>query len=418
MPNIIKTYQSIVNSTNFQKLNSTDKRVLLLATLLHKDSTSEAAFNSFCLAKKIGFYDSECEKVFSILQNINNIGKIANADKTERCIVLQGAFPRYSSDADVLIDRIAFNLKEGNSFDLAKLLYATKNFKGLDNVLKIVENRIKEMKANDFVLPQTNLATYLKYAKKMNIQGYDVMVVHASEIPDWYAFTHSCETAFAGNRTSGIDLKSSFKILETLDNINNDRVICTCFVSNQYFKNAPGGVGRFIFEVPNSTQHFALGRDINSMAKNITNMLIDHFKKTLSYTETHDSHVPFRKHGIKARKMVSTELKKIMNISDDEYIKRLNNIKTKLNGKKMNLENLNDIDPEFAKAYRTFLARDAHGDDGMYSNLMTSYKWNEVDVTRPKIIGILLNKEKDLDSEYVTEYIAYANEHGLPVIVP
>ena len=418
MPNIIKTYQSIVNSTKFQKLSSTDRRVLLLATLLHKDSTSETAFNSFCLAQKIGFSDSECEKVFSILQNINNIGKIANADKTEKCISSQGVFARYSSDADVLIDRIAFNLKEGNSFELAKLLYSTKRFDDLDNVLNIVEKRIKEMKANDFVLPQTNIATYLKYAKKMHIQGYDVMVVHASDIPDWYAFTHSCETAFAGNRTSGINLKSSFKILETLDNINNDRVICTCFVSNQYFNNAPGGVARFIFDVPNSTQHFALGRDINSKAKNIMDMLIDHFKKILSYTELNDSHRPFREHGIKARQMVSTELKRIMNISDDEYIKRLDNIKIKLNGQKMNLENLNDIDPEFAQAYRTFLARDAHGNDGMYNNLMTSEQWNEVDVTRPKIIGILLNKEKDLDSEYVTEYIAYANEHGLPVIVP
>ena len=147
-------------------------------------------------------------------------------------------------------------------------------------------------------------------------------------------------------------------------------------------------------------------------------MILDHFKETLSYTELKDSHRPFREHGIQARKMISTELKKIMNISDEEYIKHLDNIKIKLNGQKMNLENLNDIDPKFAQAYRTFLARDAHGSDGMYNNLMTSKQWNEVDVTRPKIIGVLLNNEKNLNSEYVTEYIAYASKQGLAVIVP
>ncbi len=53
------------------------------------------------------------------------------------------------SDAKQLqLDRIAFSLKENNTFEIAKLLYSTKEAEGLSRHLdKIIKNRIQEIKA-------------------------------------------------------------------------------------------------------------------------------------------------------------------------------------------------------------------------------------------------------------------------------
>ena len=60
-------------------------------------------------------------------------------------------------------DLMAFNLKEDNTFELAQMLYSTKEQPGLTRYFdKLLETRIQEIKSQDFVLPQTSANTYIK----------------------------------------------------------------------------------------------------------------------------------------------------------------------------------------------------------------------------------------------------------------
>ena len=95
-------------------------------------------------------------------------------------------------------DLMAFNLKEGNTFKLARMLYSKKDIEGLTRHLdKLLETRIQQIKSSDFVLPQTSADVIMENAQTQNINGYSVKVAKASDIDNFYAFIHTPEAAFA-----------------------------------------------------------------------------------------------------------------------------------------------------------------------------------------------------------------------------
>ena len=119
------------------------------------------------------------------------------------------------------------------------------------------------------------------------------------------------------------------------------------------------------------------------------------------------------------RTMVSDNLKEILygkeydaKVCDADYVKRLDRIKQELDGRPMTMENLEEIDPEFAAAYREFFfgeERELKSDKRLLNNV----HHNEVLVSNPRISAIYTDSLENLPEEYLQK----AQEENLPIVV-
>lgn len=179
----------------------------------------------------------------------------------------------------------------------------------------------------------------------------------------------------------------------------------------------------FIFEVANDKQYIGYGLDIGSMSKNIPDMLIEYLRPD-NKNDTEGSGVYRIKY--KQRTMISDNLKSklygVDYLSDDldivkkksidtDYVSRLDNIKQKLGNKTMTIEDLEQIDPEFAKTYNEFFSEDIN--QGYNKALLNKFHHNEVLVFNPKINAIFTDNISNIPEEYLIK----AQEENLPIII-
>ena len=416
--NMLKTAQSITKNSKFAKLSDSDKKVLTFATLLHNTDknfgdTTDSAFDAFFIAQKFGFSDNEAKKVYSIVQSSNLIEKFMATSKDKIVKEFRGV-ELSTTERKNVFERLAFDLKDGNNFELAQMLYSAKDKDGLTRYLdKMLDTKIKEIKSADFILPQTPAENYMQRAVLKQIsktdeqtkvtRNYNVKIVNSSDLDDLYAFIHTPECGFA---SISVSRNTKFANFEAFSNISDDKIICTSYVSKD--KICGAAKHGFIFDVPNDKQFVGMGHDIFSLCKNTNDMLTEYYDKNSMVMANKGRGIKY-----KHRTMISDNLKQILNISNEEYAKRLDNIKAKLGNKPMTLENLSEIDLDFANAYKEFLSRDNTGDKRISDALLRSDKWNEVLVSNPKISAIFT---RDLDN-IPEEYLKKAQEEGLPIIV-
>lgn len=421
--------QNMAKRPEFNKLNTEDKIVLMIAALLNNvdksiNSRMDTAFDAYFISQKFNLSDEAAQKLYSIIELSDAPERFMSTTKkaTRKMVGVQELVGQQREDT---FDLIAVKLKEGNSFELAKLLYASQYEQGFTrNFDKILGDRILQIKSNDFTLPQTSAETYQKFAKSRTITrenvNYSVKVVNAENIPDLHAFTHAPDVGYitGGSRDANFANFDFFKLA------NDDKIICTCYVSNDHYGPVKQFKNGFVFDVDNTKQYVGYGTDIWSIGKNIPDIVIEYFRdrgftsaknrgekfeqrayvseqlKSLLYPEDTSFSGKIRKW---ADNLFST--KQGLSKPDLQYIQRLENIKTQLGNKPFTIQNIETIDPEFAQAYKTFLNSDK-------SILVDSYH-NEVLVSNPKITAIFTS---DIDN-IPEEYLIKAQEEDLPIIV-
>lgn len=421
--------QNMAKRPEFNKLNKEDKTVLMLAALLNNvdksiNSRMDTAFDAYFISKKFNLSETAAQKLYSIVELSDAPERFMNTtkDATRKMIGIQELVGQQREDT---FDLIAVKLKEGNTFELAKLLYASQYEQGFTrNFDKILGDRILEIKANDFILPQTSAETYNKLAQSLTITRdntkYSVKVLNAEDIPDLYAFTHAPDVGFitGGSRDANFANFDFFKLA------NDDKIICTCYISNDHYGPVKQFNNGFIFDVDNTKQYVGYGTDIWSIGKNIPDIVIEYFRDR-GLTSAKNRGAKFEQ-----RAYISEQLKSILYPEDTsfsgkikkwidnlfstkqglskpdlQYIQRLENIKTQLGNKPFTIQNIETIDLEFAQAYRTFLVADN-------SILVDSYH-NEVLVSNPKITAIFTSDINNIPEEYLIK----AQEEDLPIIV-
>lgn len=421
--------QNMAKRPEFNKLNTEDKIVLMIAALLNNvdksiNSRMDTAFDAYFISQKFNLSDEAAQKLYSIIELSDAPERFMSTTKkaTRKMVGVQELVGQQREDT---FDLIAVKLKEGNTFELAKLLYASQYEQGFTrNFDKILGDRILQIKSNDFTLPQTSAETYQKFAKSRTITrenvNYSVKVVNAENIPDLHAFTHAPDVGYitGGSRDANFANFDFFKLA------NDDKIICTCYVSNDHYGPVKQFKNGFVFDVDNTKQYVGYGTDIWSIGKNIPDIVIEYFRdrgftsaknrgekfeqrayvseqlKSLLYPEDTSFSGKIRKW---ADNLFST--KQGLSKPDLQYIQRLENIKTQLGNKPFTIQNIETIDPEFAQAYKTFLNSDK-------SILVDSYH-NEVLVSNPKITAIFTS---DIDN-IPEEYLIKAQEEDLPIIV-
>lgn len=404
----VKTLQRVVQKPNFEALSDSDKKILTMAVLLHNTdnaagSTRGSAFDGFFIGQKFGLSEAESVKLYKVIESSDIVEKFMNTEKRETVIPSRGQVIKGNDRANKF-DLMAFKLKEGNTFVLAQMLYSAKDTEGLTRHLdKMLENRIREIKSQDFVLPQTSASELYQKSEKKTVKDYNVRVVNASDLKDFYAFVHTPEASMASSGKATRDMKfSNFDAFKTLE---DDKVICTSYIGNGSY-GAANDTG-FIFNVAPEHQYAAYGHDMFSLSKNIPDMLVEYYRDR--------GYNALKGKGEKAehRAMVSDNLKAISGLSNEDYIKRLDNIKAKTQGQALTMDLIRKTDPDLAEAYSTLLSR-KNAQRGTNSALLRNDRWwNEVLVSNPEITAIYT---KDL-SNLPDAYLKKAQEENLPIVV-
>ena len=425
----LTSIQNMANRPEFNRLNTEDKTVLMLAALLNNvdktiNTRMDTAFDVYFISKKFNLSEAAAQKLYSIVELSDAPERFMSTTRkaTRKMVGVQELIGQQREDT---FDLIAVKLKEGNTFELAKLLYASQYEQGFTrNFDKILGDRILQIKANDFTLPQTPAETYQKFAQSRTITrgnaNYSVKMVNADDIPDLHAFTHAPDVGYitGGSRDANFANFDFFKLA------NDDKIICTCYVSNDHYGPVKQFKNGFIFDVDNTKQYVGYGTDIWSIGKNIPDIVIEYFRdRGLASAKNRGAKFEQRAYiseqlkallypedtsfSGKVKKWTNNLLKTEQGLSksDLEYIQRLENIKTRLGSKPFTIQNIETIDSEFAQAYRTFLNSDN-------SILVDSYH-NEVLVSNPKITAIFTS---DID-KIPEEYLIKAQEEDLPIIV-
>jgi len=495
---MIKSLQKIVKTQAYESLSESDKRVIMVATLLHNtdkisNNVAESSFDAYFIAKKFNMSDEEAKKVYSIIEASDFVEMFMDTQKRRTVVNKRGAI--IGQEREDKFDLMAFKLKEGNLLELAQMLYTSKYEDGFTRHFdKLLSDRIQQIKSSDFILPQTSIDTYRAHAKKQTIQRgieeFEIDVVKSEDIEDFYAYIHTPEAGYATGGSRG----ANFANFDAFAVLNDDKVICTSYITNGMAGLAREFKNGFIFDVQNDKQYVAYGTDIYSLAKNIPDMIVEYFRdrgfqanrgrgekfghrtmvsnvlKSILYGKDYytminnmDSQITvIRRHyqdriaGInqarreyirnkfgtenttaeqtlslkndaryiefeaEIKSLEKQQADEILNIQrysdikemDELYAKRLDEIKLKLGDKTMTLDNLAEIDPEFAEAYREFLRRNGSEHTGEASLLRSNWH-NEALVSNPKITAIFTI---DID-EIPVEYLRKAKQENIPIVV-
>ena len=356
----IENLKQIRQSKLYKNLSDYDKQILSIATLLQDVDISPKRLVD--ILQNSGFSKVDSEKTINVLKAANLVADFMKTNKNQVEYLEPLNSQITTNQRKEFFDNIAFILKEDNTFQLAKILYSSKEIDDFTRYLdKMLEKRIKEIKSEDFMLPQTSPAEYHKKAKTITIKKersgkeYKVRIVKRSEIPNFHAYVHTPENVALQKDASILQNTAKF-ILASNDNLSV-RVLCACYVdgTSKSFVNKrfwEGYGSGFILQVPNNKQYVGAGSDMESTAKDRNHLLSVYYNK--NDLINHGQSVPKGTKTSDLKGIISYNIKNILNISDDEYIKRMDKIKNTLGDKILSLERMSVIDSEMADAYKQF----------------------------------------------------------------
>jgi len=115
MQHSLKVMQKIVQDPNFEKLSESDKKIMLLASLLHditksegfpdKTHADESSFDAFYISKKFNLTQEEGIKLFTLIKHHEWLGYV-NTQKTEESLTQA-------------LQSVAYDLQNDNLFELS-----------------------------------------------------------------------------------------------------------------------------------------------------------------------------------------------------------------------------------------------------------------------------------------------------------
>ncbi len=411
--------KQIMEENEFKNLSDKDKQITILSTFMSSKKTENAS--EFDIAQdmynkmlQLGYSEHDAKKGFNIVKCSNAINNFMQTEKKNINHVYNKDFQ--ISQRQNVINYLAFNLKESNTFNLAKLVYSSTEQKGLSRYLdKAIEQKIKEIKSDDFVLYQTSAEVYKQKAHKETIvrkdESYNVLVLNSSELGEFYAVVHNA-AGISGLKGDRPDSQKYAK-LKALSDIGNELAYCGAYITDSQMCLV--GNDAFIFVVPNDKFYAAAGHDMGSRSKATTSVINEFMTNNNVTAETHNrsSQIETKKDE---RKMVSKNIKEILNITDEEYSIRIDKLKENLQGETLTPELLKKYDPELAQAYQIFYSRNNNnGMNGLKALLRDGEdkEWNEVVFSNGLLAAIVTRDINSLSKEQ----LQFAEQEGLPIVI-
>ena len=411
--------KEISNNKSFQNLSKSEQKVWVFTKLLKSNNSEGLKEVSKNLFKQLGFSTQEISSIKHVLSSFELLEQRKLCNKKE--------------NIEQLDYQIAFELKNGKDFNIANQIYGIEKNNTLFNNLKKV---ITEIKSNDFSLPQTTKNDYLSKAHEetLNVNGniYKVKVVKMADLSEFNTYIHSIRGT-SSQGASALDYSALLEKYKFFDKTNDNNVFCVSYINKENIgvaKPYNGFACGLMFEVPTEKQYVGAGYDIGSFARDTKQLLKQYYVSKTPIQEQVGWQLHKNVEGKYLRELVSKNLKEIMNISDDVYIQRWNNIYKQLGDKTLTIENLEKIDKDMANAYKTFLSRSNSAQDFNDNCILRNRKgnddsqqvWNEFLVGNPTISGIYMDTQnikgyKPSEGSDFEKWIKFAEENDIPIVL-
>ena len=407
----LKVLQEVMNNPRYQNLSDKDKFTLKIAALLHDITKQEnlrdvmhpqeSAFDIYYLLDKLKLPEDEKLQIYQIVKDHNWLQKYNIKDLNRRKTIAKD---------------IAFDLRKGNSFEMASILteadmQAVKRngafFDGYADILKQGEQEVgeyvRQIKQSAIHLPQTKLPK----ASELIVDGDKVKEVttkltNGTEIKNKviylepnldlskYGFSDNLNSDDLNVLIHALNTGEQSTIFQALGQIDSDALLSTSYVNygqGNYHAFRQQG---FILDVDSDDINAGYFRDFGSGYGKTLDKLKENYLFNGSWSQF--------------RTYCSEELKKLLNMDDIEYMKFYEQIKNK---------SITEIDKEYpqaAVALREFFKK-MEGGKRRYGR-----QYNEMLITRPKIQGVF-NYGKSNDISKIPEFLRiYAQENDLPIV--
>lgn len=391
----IARLKDVVNNQSFDNLSAGDKRLVMIATLLQDSknivSRTDTVFDVYNVAAKLGMTRQEADKLLNITKAGNFVNDFMGTTKSEKYVitVARGDAVLTQERRD-LFTECAWDLKEGNNFELAKMIYQAGEPNGFTrNIDKLMEAEVQRLKERQLLLPQTSQTEILAHSRMTTIKGIEVPFVKASEIPSFRTFTHS-----PGGTTNHQSLESATQNLELFGALGDEHNVCTCYVGGDNLRVY--GLDGYAFMMDIDPNKILVGytQDLNSCAKT----------KSQAIAEFHRDTDEAWLAGA-----IPTQLAKSIG-SKEEYVRRISDLRQKC-GQDLSIENMKKYDRELAEILENGLLDDAPTSGAKFFSRAQGI--NEYDVYNPTIKGIITTDPNLLGSSILN----YAKEHNLPIVL-
>lgn len=418
----LKVLQGVITNPRFQQLPSADRKILQIATLMHDLTKAEglvdkthpqySAYDTYYLLEKMNLSESDKLKVYQLIKNHDWLERLNTAGRNTEAVARD----------------IAFDLREGNSFEMASIL-AEADLKGvkkndsfylkyqdaLDRGNAKIKELVDEMQKSSIYLPQTKLpkASEIKVdgekvkienTKDSNGNPISNTVIYLDKDMDLstLGFAEGLKSSDLNVLVHALNYENQSAIFQALGQVDSDALLSSSYVtynkSNYHVFRTQG----FILDVASTDIHAGTYMDFGSgCGKDM---------------QTLKSQYLFNGNRKDLRNFFSDEFKEMLNLTDEEYLKLYNEISDK------SITELDKSHPEVAKKIREMfdsmeIHKRSHGRD-----------YNEILISRPQIQGVFWQgKVKDSDAEKhlgkkytidrVPEFLRkYAEENNLPII--
>ena len=413
----LKVLQGVVKNPKFDALSNKGKNALIIAALLHDigkmqnqqegSNPKKPTNNIFNIIQKLNLSEEEQQKIYSLVKNQEWFAMMNNPQNTKE-------------DIQNLAQDAAFELRQSNTFELAKILCEAsmkaadknnsfyKTFKTKFHKMgQIIENYIKSLRKTQIILPQTTVpkASEMKNATIKRADGITNKVIYMDS-----ANNNLCIYGFSPDTTKenfsaivhALSYEEQLKKLDTITIMDEDALLSTSYIdckNHETFKNH--GV---ILDVNSNNIHAGNYYDFGTgYSKSIEMLKFSYLFYGLRKEHCTDK-MTLKGDKTKHRNYIPNLIKQKMNIDDNTYallIDKLQNCKS--------ISDIEKISPEFAKAFIEAF------DEIKQLQKGSRMKYNEILVSKPKIQAVFARDEAFEDIPVFLR--KYAQDNDLPIII-
>ena len=440
----LKVMQKITQNPEFEKLNDSDKKLMLLASLLHdiaKETGSidnghaqTSSFDIYFICKKFNLTKEEENKLYSLC-NYHDWLQFVNKPNT--------SIEEQTSRAQ----KMAFHLQYDNLFEMSKIFtqadlkavktddyFYNKYKSALDEKSEIVQNNINKLKKTQPILPITKFPSSSKIKEAIttvnedgstNIKGVyldtnGLIILKYNEIENWeqlgfpqgtksrgiettcvddYGKEHNIDTGNLKFFVHALNYKNQLYKFDAFNLPDSDALLSVSYAERPESKYRFFRTQGVILNIDTQNVHGGGDSDSGSgYGKNINEFISDYaFEDSYRHNE---------------RIFIANLIKQATGMNDEEYTKFVENNRNK---------QMNEIEPKeyrelIIKALATINSNKRIGDR----------EYNEMYGSSPEIMGVFAYPENDypignpidfVNSKQETFLIDYAIEKDIPYIV-
>jgi hypothetical protein len=442
MKHSLKVMQKITQNPAYGKLNESDKKILLLSSLFHdinksegaRDSAhaDESAFDTFYISNKLNLSRDEKVKLYSLCKSHEWLNYVNNDKLTP-------------DEKEKRLQSVAFDLQYDNLFEMAKIFtegdlksvkndnsFFNKHCDALETNSQKIDNYINELKKSQPLLPVTKLPTASRIEEAItqvnedgstNIKGVykdksGIVVLKYNEIEDWEKIGFP-----SGSSSKGINAKAHSGRFSIKKDVETGNI--KFFAHGLDFENQ---LSKFdAFALPDSDALLSVSYAERPESKyrffRTQGVLLDVDTKYIfgggntdkgsgkekDVQKFKDNYI-FGGKREEDRLYISNLIKENLNLSDEEYVKFVNENKNKA---------LTEIEPEeirtkLIQAFATINSNVRKGER----------EYNEMYVTNPRVMGVFayspedkigdINNFMDSQKDFLKQY---AKDNNLPFVI-